>query len=97
MRKLLLFGMVLILMGCKTVEYVPVVPEMHLPALDAVYPERPELLELPAGTTVHENININLVRLIGYIEKMESYADELLSYIGQIDEALEAMRDADEK
>ena len=61
----------ILLCGCTVTRYIA----PTLPAYNPILPDRPELLELPAGEDIPEEVNINLVLLMGYAEKLEIALD----------------------
>lgn len=61
----------ILLCGCTVTRYI----SPKLPAYSPILPDRPELLELPAGAEIPEEVNINLILLMGYAEKLEIALD----------------------
>lgn len=61
----------ILLCGCTVTRYIA----PTLPTFTPILPERPELLELPAGAEIPEEVNINLILLMGYAEKLEIALD----------------------
>lgn len=72
-RKLIIILLIvnILLCGCEVTRYIT----PKLPAYNPILPDRPELLELPAGADIPEEVNINLVLLMGYAEKLEIALD----------------------
>lgn len=64
---ILLLCMNLLLFSCETTKYIT--PE--LPGYNPTIPDRPELLEIPEGYEIPEEVNINQILLMGYAEKLE--------------------------
>lgn len=72
-RKLIIVLLVvnILLCGCQFTRYI----KPKLPAYNPILPDRPELLELPAGADIPEEVNINTILLMGYAEKLEIALD----------------------
>ena len=70
----------LALCSCQSVKYIS--PE--LPAYSPAIPNRPELLEVPAGADIPEEVNINLILLMGYAEKLEIALESWERYYNEL-------------
>lgn len=72
--------MVLCLASCKTVVEV----RAEIPEFNPMRPERPELVEVPSDSVVAVQVNVNMVKLISYIEQLEAYADGWETYYEEL-------------
>ena len=72
--------MLLCLASCKTIVEV----RAEIPEFNPMRPERPELVQVPADSVVAVQVNINMVKLISYIEQLEAYADGWETYYEEL-------------